>query len=226
MKMLSSALRSVASAARRLAGTHPMPIWQMVVTLRLTKWQARPTLRRSPRSRLPRPSRRLQMTRLRRFRPRSLSSSGVTSICVCRPSSTTIASVRCARRWIWCRAAAPDVLKSMLSVLDDVQRAVAASEKSEDIAALREGERLVAQKFEETLRQKGVVEIEAVGEEFNPDFHEAVARFKAGDEKKGKVIDVIQRGYMTRRQGFALRQGGRGRVVGDECACKTICGSV
>ena len=73
-----------------------------------------------------------------------------------------------------------DVLKSMLSVLDDVQRAVAASEKSEDIAALREGERLVAQK----------------GEEFNPDFHEAVARFKAGDEKKGKVIDVIQRGYM------------------------------
>ena len=89
-----------------------------------------------------------------------------------------------------------DVLKSMLSVLDDVQRAVAASEKSEDIAALREGERLVAQKFEETLRQKGVVEIEAVGEEFNPDFHEAVARFKAGDEKKGKVIDVIQRGYM------------------------------
>ena len=35
-----------------------------------------------------------------------------------------------------------------------------------------------------------------MGEEFNPDFHEAVARFKAGDEKKGKVIDVIQRGYM------------------------------
>lgn len=89
-----------------------------------------------------------------------------------------------------------DVLKSMLSVLDDVHRAVAASEKSEDIAALREGERLVAQKFEETLRQKGVVEIEAVGEEFNPDFHEAVARFDAGKEKQGKVIDVIQRGYM------------------------------
>lgn len=89
-----------------------------------------------------------------------------------------------------------DVLKSMLSVLDDVHRAVAASEKSEDIAALREGERLVAQKFEETLRQKGVVEIEAVGEEFNPDFHEAVARFAAGKEKQGKVIDVIQRGYM------------------------------
>ena len=89
-----------------------------------------------------------------------------------------------------------DVIKSMLSVLDDMYRAVAASEKSEDIAALREGEKLVLQKFEEALRQKNVVEIEAVGKEFDPDFHEAVARFAAGDEHKGKVIDVVQRGYM------------------------------
>jgi molecular chaperone GrpE len=89
-----------------------------------------------------------------------------------------------------------DVLKSMLSVLDDVHRAVAASEKSDDINALREGEKLVMQKFEEALKQKNVVEIQAVGEEFNADFHEAVARFAAGEEMKGKVIDVVQRGYM------------------------------
>lgn len=89
-----------------------------------------------------------------------------------------------------------DVLKSMLSVLDDMHRAVAASEKSEDIAALREGEKLVLQKFEEALKQKKVVEIQAVDEEFNADYHEAVARFAAGEDKKGKVIDVVQRGYM------------------------------
>ena len=89
-----------------------------------------------------------------------------------------------------------DVIKSMLSVLDDMYRAVAASEKSEDITALREGEKLVLQKFEEALRQKNVTEIEAVGKEFDPDFHEAVARFAAGEDKKGKVIDVVQRGYM------------------------------
>ncbi|MBP3474686.1 MAG: nucleotide exchange factor GrpE [Alistipes sp.] len=89
-----------------------------------------------------------------------------------------------------------DVIKSMLSVLDDMHRAVAASEKSEDIAALREGERLVLQKFEEALRQKSVVEIEAMDKEFDPDFHEAVARFAAGEERKGKIIDVVQRGYM------------------------------
>ncbi len=89
-----------------------------------------------------------------------------------------------------------DVIKSMLSVLDDMYRAVAASDKSEDIAALREGERLVLQKFEEALRQKNVTEIEAQEKEFDPDFHEAVARFAAGEDKKGKVIDVVQRGYI------------------------------
>ena len=89
-----------------------------------------------------------------------------------------------------------DVIKSMLTVLDDMYRAVAASEKSDDIAALREGEKLVLQKFEEALRQKNVVEIEAKDKEFNPDFHEAVARFAAGEDKKGLVIDVVQRGYM------------------------------
>ena len=76
-----------------------------------------------------------------------------------------------------------DVIKSMLSVLDDMHRAVAASEKSEDIAALREGERLVLQKFEEALRQKNVSEIESQDKEFDPDFHEAVARFAAGEDK-------------------------------------------
>ena len=89
-----------------------------------------------------------------------------------------------------------DVIKSMLSVLDDMHRAVAASEKSEDIAALREGEKLVLQKFEEALRQKNVTEIEVQDKDFDPDFHEAVARFAAGEDKKGKIIDVVQRGYM------------------------------
>ena len=89
-----------------------------------------------------------------------------------------------------------DVWKAVLPVLDDMERAIAASEKSEDIAALREGEKLVLQKFEEALRQKNVTEIKSVGEEFNADYHEAVARFAAGEEMKGKVIDVVQRGYM------------------------------
>ena len=88
-----------------------------------------------------------------------------------------------------------DVWKAVLPVLDDMERAIAASEKSEDIAALREGEKLIYNKFVDIMRQKGVVEIEALDTEFNPDLHEAVARFAAGEEKSGKVIDVVQRGY-------------------------------
>ena len=89
-----------------------------------------------------------------------------------------------------------DVLKSMLSVLDDLDRAAEASVKSDDINALREGEKLVLQKFCDALRQKGVTEIEARDQEFDSDLHEAVARFAAGEDKHGKVIDVVQRGYM------------------------------
>ena len=93
-----------------------------------------------------------------------------------------------------------DVWKAVLPVLDDMERAIAASEKSEDISALREGEKLIYNKFVDIMRQKGVVEIEALDTEFNPDLHEAVARFAAGEDKSGKVIDVVQRGYKQGEQ--------------------------
>ena len=93
-----------------------------------------------------------------------------------------------------------DVWKAILPVLDDMERAIAASEKSEDITALREGEKLIYNKFVDIMRQKGVVEIEALDTDFNPDLHEAIARFAAGEEKSGKVIDVVQRGYKQGEQ--------------------------
>lgn len=89
-----------------------------------------------------------------------------------------------------------DVLKAMLPVVDDVNRALDAMEKSDDVAALRDGVRLIAMKFDEVLRSKGVTEIEAKGLELDVDRHEAVAKFAAGEENKGKIIDVVQRGYM------------------------------
>ena len=89
-----------------------------------------------------------------------------------------------------------EVLKAMLPVRDDVQRAVAAMAGSDDIEALRKGVELIAQKFTETLRQKNVVEIEAKGAAFDADLHEAVAKFAAGEEMKGRVVDTVQTGYM------------------------------
>ena len=89
-----------------------------------------------------------------------------------------------------------DVLLAMLPVRDDVQRAVDAMQKSDDIEALRAGVMLISQKFTETLRQKGVTEIEVKGKEFDADLCEAVARFAAGEEMQGKVVDIVQTGYM------------------------------
>lgn len=89
-----------------------------------------------------------------------------------------------------------EVLKAVLPVVDDVQRAVEAMAKSDDVEALRKGVELIAQKFTETLKQKKVVAIEAKGLSFDEELMEAVAKFPAGDEQRGKVIDVVQTGYM------------------------------
>ena len=88
-----------------------------------------------------------------------------------------------------------EVLLAMLPVRDDVQRALTAMEKSADAEAVRRGVELIAQKFTEALRQRGVTEIEVVDKEFDEEVAEAVARFAAGEEKKGKVINVVQTGY-------------------------------
>ena len=85
-----------------------------------------------------------------------------------------------------------DVLLAMLPVRDDVQRAVDAMQKSDDIEALRAGVTLISQKFTDTLRQKGVTEIDVKGREFDADLCEAVAKFAAGEEMQGKVVDIIR----------------------------------
>ena len=85
--------------------------------------------------------------------------------------------------------------KAILPILDDMERAVAASKKSEDVEALRQGEELVMKKFESVLATAGITAIECVGKPFNEEEQEAVARFAAGKEKRGEVIDCVQRGY-------------------------------
>lgn len=88
-----------------------------------------------------------------------------------------------------------EVLLAMLPVRDDVQRAVAAMEKTDDVESIRQGVQLISQKFTEALKQRGVTEIEVIGAAFDDEVAEAVARFAAGEEQKGKVIDCVQTGY-------------------------------
>ena len=88
-----------------------------------------------------------------------------------------------------------ECVKNFLPLMDDLQRALEAIEKSNDLEALREGVKLIAQKFRETLKKQKVKEIEALGLELDTDHLESVARFDAGKEKKGKIVDVVQPGY-------------------------------
>lgn len=89
-----------------------------------------------------------------------------------------------------------DTVKAFLPIVDDMQRAVAAMDKSDDIEILRNGLTLIDKKLQETLKQRGVNEIEAIGLELNTDLHEAVAKFAAGEDKKDTIIDVVQSGYI------------------------------
>ena len=92
-------------------------------------------------------------------------------------------------------SAAADTIKGLLPVLDDCERAMEILEKSSDDAA-REGTSLIYTKLMDYLKTRGLARIEARGEVFDTDFHEAVTQFPApSEDMKGKVIDVVQTGY-------------------------------
>ena len=88
-----------------------------------------------------------------------------------------------------------DVIKSLLGVMDDIDRALVAMSQTDDIESVRKGIELIHQKLLDTLHAKGVQEIEAIGSELDTDLHEAVAKLPVEDDKKGKIIDVVQKGY-------------------------------
>lgn len=87
-------------------------------------------------------------------------------------------------------------ITAILPILDDMERAIENGKKTDDPAVLREGMELIHQKFMKTLEGQGVSMIETENADFDTDVHEAVAMVPGmGDDKKGKVIDCLQKGY-------------------------------
>ena len=87
-------------------------------------------------------------------------------------------------------------VSAVLPVLDDMERAIANGEKTDDVQVLREGMTLIYTKFQKVLEGLGVKEIETADADFNTDVHEAIAMVPGmGDDKKGKVLDCVQKGY-------------------------------
>lgn len=90
-----------------------------------------------------------------------------------------------------------DTLKDILPVVDDLDRALKAIETANDLNAVKDGLSLIVNKFNEFLKSKGIKEIEAIGQELNTDLHEAITKIPVQEEaQKGKIVDVIQKGYM------------------------------
>lgn len=94
------------------------------------------------------------------------------------------------------QTAGRDVIKVLLPVLDDFDRAKKAADDDDSVEAFSEGVQLVYEKLHRVLEQKGLKALETNGEVFNADFHEALTEIPAPTEElKGKIIDTIERGY-------------------------------
>jgi molecular chaperone GrpE len=93
------------------------------------------------------------------------------------------------------KTANQEVLQAMLPVMDDFDRAIVEIAKSEDENLIK-GVELIHSKLKDTLFSKGleVIDIKS-GDVFNADFAEAITQIPAGDDLKGKIVDVIEKGY-------------------------------
>lgn len=94
------------------------------------------------------------------------------------------------------RNGAESAMRGILPIIDDMERAISAMANTDDAQAVKEGIDLIYTKFKKYLEQNGVKEIATNGEDFDTDFHEAIAIIPSPDEKqKGKIIDTTEKGY-------------------------------
>lgn len=94
------------------------------------------------------------------------------------------------------KTASEQVITDLLTILDDFERAISSFENVTAVEPLKEGTVLIYNKFKNSLNQKGLELIEAQGQPFNTDYHEAIANVPASSEdQKNKVMDVTQKGY-------------------------------
>jgi molecular chaperone GrpE len=97
------------------------------------------------------------------------------------------------------KTASESIILALLPVLDDLERAsnMPGSEGEDNTDTGKEGIKLIFNKFKSILRQKGVEDIESMGEVFNTDYHEAITHTQAENEKqKGTIVEEVQKGYL------------------------------
>ena len=94
------------------------------------------------------------------------------------------------------KTANEEVLKAILPVIDDFERAIKANENVTDIKAIKDGVNLIYNKLKNTTQQKGLTSFDCKGEVFDADIMEAITHIPApSDDQKGKVVDELEKGY-------------------------------
>ena len=92
--------------------------------------------------------------------------------------------------------ASENVIKELLPILDDFERAIENNKNVEDASVLKEGFDLIYSKMHKGLINQGLKPMEANGKDFDSEIHEAITKIPAPNEKlKGKIVDVIEKGY-------------------------------
>ncbi|MBC7862211.1 MAG: nucleotide exchange factor GrpE [Bacteroidia bacterium] len=94
------------------------------------------------------------------------------------------------------KTAGEDVFKLMLPLIDDFDRALKANETATDLNSVKEGFHLIYNKMKNDFTNKGLEEMKCVGEIFNSDTMEALTSIPGGEELKGKVVEIIEKGYL------------------------------
>ena len=93
-------------------------------------------------------------------------------------------------------SAAADLIEELLPLVDDLERALKADPGSEGAEAYRRGVELIHRQLLEVLRKRGVHPIDAVGADFDPYYHQAIAQEHVEGRREGEIIEEFRRGYM------------------------------
>lgn len=92
--------------------------------------------------------------------------------------------------------AGEEIIKNLLPIIDNFERAIKTNETATDVKAVNEGINLIAQMMKSSLQQKGLQAVNSIGEPFNTDLHEAITEIPAPTpDLKGKVVDEVEKGY-------------------------------
>jgi molecular chaperone GrpE len=94
--------------------------------------------------------------------------------------------------------ASQKVIEQLLSVVDNLERALAAGKEGKDYEALLKGVEMIHRQLDQTLGSEGLKPMETIGQPFNPEFHQAIMQVESNEHEEGIVVDEIQKGYLLK----------------------------